>query len=123
MESLIIRCIRNNKDSKTDDVIFISPSCLGYYTIKTYYAEINKSYTQTISYSNVFAYINSLIILLINDDQPFEFIQLDIPNTPAVSFKTNNLNSDSMYKAINNILHVTLETWRLRGNQIVAPTS
>ena len=98
------------------------PSHLGYYTIKTYYAEIKKSYTQTISYLNVFGYINSLITLLINDNMPFEFIQFDIPNTPSVLFKTNNLNSESIYNAINNILHVTLEAWHLRVNQIVAST-
>ena len=118
MEPLSIRCIRNNNDSNNDDVILITPSHLGYYTIKTCYAENKKSYTQTVSYLNVFAYINSLITLLINDDQPFEFVQLDIPNTPSVSFKTNNLNSQSMFNAINNILHVTLEAWNLRVNQI-----
>jgi len=117
MESLVIRCVRVDNNKNKDDVITISPTDKGNYSIKTFYGEINKSYTQTISYLNVFGYVHSLVTLLIHDDKPFEFIQFDIPNTPSVLFNIKSLDCYNMYNAINTLLHVTLNSWNLRADQ------
>jgi len=115
MESIVIRCIRNGKDSSTDDIIKISPNNNSFYDIKIFHGEIKKSYTQLLTYANVFSYVHSLMTLLIHDDKPFIAVQLDIPNTPSVYLNINTLDSYNMYNAIHSILHVTLDSWNLRA--------
>jgi hypothetical protein len=115
MESFCIRCIRNKDDSNRDDVIRIVPFGTDHYSIKTTYGLTKKVYTQTMTYANVFAYVHSLITLLIHDEMPFKSIQLDFPNTPSVMLNIeSSLDCERVYNAVNNMLHVTLDLWNLR---------
>ena len=115
MESLCIRCVRISDDSTKDDVIRIVPFGTDHYHITTTYGLTKKVYTQTMSYTNVFAYIHSLITLLIHDDMPFKSVQLDFPNTPSVMLNIKStLDCQRIYNAVHSMLHVTLDLWNLR---------
>jgi hypothetical protein len=115
MESICIRCVRNTSDSTTDDVIRIVPLGTDHYSIKTTYGRSNKTYTQTITYTNVFGYVHSLVTLLIHDDMPFKSVQLDFPNTPSVMLNVaSSLDCERVYTALNTMLHVSLDAWNLR---------
>lgn len=115
MESLCIRCVRNLDDSTTDDVIRIVPFGTDHYNITTTYGRSNKTYTQTITYANVFGYVHSLVTFLIHDDMPFKSVQLDFPNTPSVMLNVgSSIDCDRVYTAVHTMLNVTLDAWNLR---------
>jgi hypothetical protein len=118
LQPLFIRCVRVDNDKTKDDLITILPNDTGDYSIKTFYADINKSYTETLSYINVFGYVHSLLTLMNHDDKPFVFVQFDIPNTPPLAFNVKNLDCERVINAINTMLHITIDAWNIRMNQI-----
>ena len=123
MEPFVLRFIRDINNNTNDDIIIISPLPNGNYSIKTKYAamslnNINRNISvQTLTYYNIFNYIHSLMILLINDDKPFQSVQFDVPTMPSVIIPVNKLDSYQLYTTINSILHVTLDSWALNTVQ------
>ena len=100
---MTIRCIRNNDESRLDDIITITPSWkdLAYdlrvleFHVQGTFKDINglvrPKHLQILRGPQLYNYIKNLIDLLSVDDDHFHFYQFDIPNMPSLLFNHNKL--------------------------------
>ena len=111
MEPFILRFVRDKHNPVTDDLVSISFLSPGNYQIKTKYSDGTRCSIQTLSYMDIFDYVHSVMTLLIHDDDPFKWVQIDAPNTPSILLAIKDLDCSRVYQAIDNLLHVSLSIW------------
>jgi hypothetical protein len=94
-QSLYLRLLRKGATSDADDVIQIKCQREDVYSVTYTYGESAKptkgSYTAYLDGNSTYQYVRTLLQLLQQDVDPFEFAQFDFPLMPSILFKIDTL--------------------------------
>lgn len=120
--AILLRFIRDSKDSRKDDVVFIrpvwTPMSPGVTVLEfSVNSRFAKEYTtgsisankQMLNYENVKKYVFALLNLVSNDSDPFVNVQIDIPNVPSVLLEPKNI--PASIHMLMNLVDLTLYAW------------
>lgn len=121
--NIVVRFIRNGNNSNHDDVVHVSPvwevvddeiSIEGYRVSMNFSKaasvnNVSKTVEQVVSADKLVLYLSSLLQLVVNDTDPFENVQVDLPTAPSVMFRPESLQS-SLYPILG-LVEVTLHSW------------
>jgi len=122
-DNIVVRFIRNGNNSNLDDVVRVSPEWeyededLSHrrYRVSMKFSKTacmsNRSTTleQVVTADKLVLYLSSLLQLVVNDTDPFENVQVDLPTAPSVMFRLDSLQS-SLYSILG-LVEVTLHSW------------
>ena len=96
-QSLYLRFLRKDATSDLDDVVQIKSLREDLYSVTYTYGESAKpskgTQTAYLDSNGIYQYIRSLLQLLQQDVDPFEFVQFDFPLMPSILFRIDSLKS------------------------------
>ena len=121
--SIVIRFIRNTNNQNLDDVVSLFPvwenvddeMSIEGYKVRMEFSKAassdnrSKRLEQVVTADKLTLYLSSMIQLVVNDNDPYEHIQVDLPTAPSVLFTASQLHN-SMF-AILGLVDVTLHSW------------
>jgi len=102
-----LRLIRPDKGGQEDDMISIYKTSAGFNLVYQDKFDDLKTYTRDLSAAEVIRRIRIALRMVALDEDPFESVQLQLPNLPSVLYHTASLTSqtrDLVYDAIESIL-------------------
>jgi hypothetical protein len=108
---ILIRFIRKDSLSKTDDMVVISRYAHNQFNLSYTYGEakVKTAHELVLSDKAVFRWMRATIALLEKDADPFEMVQLDTPFMPSVVFKVDELGD--AYHPLLDALEFHLDNW------------
>lgn len=132
--SMIALHFTRSSDSSKDDVIVIKPewsSCRHGVSILEYsvamttascanQTNMSTTFEQVLSAVNLRKYLHSLLCLLPSDTNPFASVQVDLPNTPSVTFEQKTLYTNAW--CILSLVDVAIDSWPKPINTSVTHT-
>ena len=104
--------IRNKDAHRTDDTIAVSRDGQHY---NVHYVNKDEGVKHQVSMTgnDLYKYIKNLLTMLSNDDEPFSHVQFNFPATPAVMYRTQNL--DQVYGVVMDQFDNMLSNWPVKN--------
>ncbi len=117
-QNILLRLIRKgeNSTSKNDDVITVRRTFSNGNVSMEYKDARNSSKNTTLISENGFLrYLDTLFVLLENDNDPFKSIQLDCPQYPSILFSISDIGRYSVQDAIKDAVKDTFQNWKMES--------
>jgi hypothetical protein len=103
--------IRNKSAERTDDTISVSRDGQ-YYNVRYFSKEDGVKHHVSMTGNDLYKYFKNLLTMLAADDEPFSHVQFNFPATPAVMYRTENLNQ--VYEVVMDQFDQMLANWPLK---------
>lgn len=115
--SISIAFIRDIGSKNNDDRIIITKGSEDTFDVSIKYAGIaygiseHTCFDQNIKASNLKKYVRSLLVLSMHDADPYDRVQIDMPNAPSVLLKINPHLCEGIYEAVDELIEVSIVSW------------
>jgi hypothetical protein len=109
--SIQIRLIRSNADKSRDDLICIEPVDEG--NLRVFYNETysEHKYEMTLAYTGLVGYVDTVVRMVRDDCDPYEFIQLNFPGLPPVLYSKARLHNPDVVETIRDAARILSDAW------------
>ena len=109
--SIQIRLIRSNKDTSKDDVVHIEPVDEANIHIRYNETYSEHKYDMTLAYTGVVGYIDTVVRMVRDDCDPYEFIQINFPGLPPVLYSKSRLHNPDVIDTIRDASRIISDAW------------
>jgi len=106
-----INVIRSKDATRSDDTISVTKDGQ-YYTLRYVNKDEGVKHHVSMTGNDLYKYFKNLLTMLSSDDEPFSHVQFNFPATPAVMYRTENINQ--VYGVIMDQFDNMLANWAVK---------